>query len=144
MEIKNSIECWIYHYKMKKFLMLSIEEENTLFWKPVSGDVVGDETPLVATKRAVQKEIQLKVNVTKTFYLCKQQLKKESAPVINKNVYVSLTDIQSVSISKSYLESKWLTADEVKALPFYKKNQENFEKVQAYLKSLKLMSFDRN
>lgn len=144
MEIKNSVECWVYHYKMKKFLMLSIKNGEEILWQPVIGDVVGEEKPLIATKRAVQKEVQLKVNVTKTFYLCKQQVKKNSVPIISKNVYLTLTDNSSISISDKYLESQWLTVEEVKGLLHYKQNQENFEKVLAYLKSLKLMSFDRN
>lgn len=118
--VKYSIECWLYHPRSGRFLLLlcpatSIHGE---YWQPVTGGRLPSEDPRAACVREVEEETGVVVppedlqQVLEEFCFCIPETHVE----LRKPVYLAVVEHTGVRISSEHLDAAWFAPHEVSPL----------------------------
>ncbi len=115
--VKYSIECWLYHPRSGRFLLLlcpatSVHGE---YWQPVTGGRLPHEDPRAACVREVEEETGVVLSpeslheVLEEFCFCIPETQVE----LRKPVYLAAVESTAVRVSSEHLDAAWFAPDEV-------------------------------
>ncbi len=136
MNIKQSIECWIFSREQDSFLLLKCPEteRHKAYWQPVTGGIEKNESKSSACLREVQEETGLKINssdivkLIDTFKVYREKIE------LHKTVFVVILDNATVKISDEHISFKWEIPEMVEQMLLWGSNKTTFGMVMSYLK----------
>lgn len=140
MKTKNSIECWVFDFALKRILLLKCPktDRHDEYWQPVTGGVEKDEDKVYACIREVKEEtgIELKpadlVKLIDNFTFCIPDEKIE----LQKPVFIAQVKKAEVVISDEHTGYKWVEPEAVPGYLLWESNMETFKSVFAFLDTI--------
>jgi len=117
MEVKFSIECWVYHPPSQRYLLLLCPATSShgQYWQPVTGGRLPGEDPVAACLREVEEETgmglsaQQVITVVEEFSFCIPGTRVE----IRKPIFVAPVGSTTVQISSEHLDAGWFAPHDV-------------------------------
>lgn len=141
MHTKQSIECWLFHQILRKFLLLRCPatHRHPEYWQPITGGVWHREPLLQACVREVREETGIVlatsdiVVIQEDFHVFVPEYDLE----VRKPIFTATTAIERIAISDEHLAYQWVAPEQVPETLFWESNRISFAAVKAfYLTSL--------
>lgn len=137
MQIKNSIECWIYNSVSNSFLLLKcpVTEKHGIYWQPVTGGLIKEETHEQACIREVKEEtgIEIKAGDIKTVNSFFQVIIPENDIDLRKKIFMVTVKSDEVILSDEHLGFQWVKPELVSRFLLWDSNRKSFNMVIEYL-----------
>ncbi len=133
---KRSIECWLFHKTLKKFLLLRcpMTSRHPEYWQPVTGGVFHRETWINACLREVWEETGIVLKPSKVHTVLKEfrVFVPEYKLEVRKPVFTAQTTMEQVLISDEHLAYQWVSPEHTKEFLFWESNKRSFDAVHAF------------
>lgn len=137
MQIKNSIECWVYNSLSNSFLLLKcpVTEKHGIYWQPVTGGVDNGETHEQACIREVREETGIEVikDDLETVIPFFQVIIPENGLDLRKRIFMITVKSDSVSLSDEHLGFQWVKPELVSRFLLWDSNRRSFKTVVEYI-----------
>lgn len=137
---KYSIECWLYHQRTDRFLLLRCPatHRHDEYWQPVTGGRDKDEPCMQACLREVREETGYVLHpdhvyvVIPEFSFCIPEAHME----LIKPVYLAPVTSDQVTISAEHIAYCWFPSQDIADRLHWDSNRQSFHQVLEFSRSL--------
>lgn len=140
MQIKNSIECWIYNVELKGFLLLKcpVTPKHGIYWQPVTGGVDGSETHEDACLREVREETGIEAVMEDLLTVSPffQVIIPENNMDLRKKIFLLRVVSDKVLLSNEHIGFQWVRPELVSRFLLWDSNRRSFGIVMEFIGGL--------